>query len=251
MSNLLVLPELGQGPETWGPVWGHLTAPRQHPPSLVLAPAVGKVTTIDFNATFGDGRKARVTDAIDHVVDMAHDLGPGPRIAVGHGLSATILLASLSKWNPPPDRVVLFGGAAPRPRGSIRSALPKPLRYPLRLLSPLHRLMRRRFTIPQHLIYQKLCNGMDTMEVVHYVAYFRALPLRWLGSKLAVGQGIAGDSLTYVVLERDRLLPPTLQRQQARFLGAREVVSMDACHQAMLQKPAEVADIIRQVALAP
>ena len=89
------------------------------------------------------------------------------------------------------------------------------------------------------------------MEVVHYVAYFRPLPLRWLGTRLTVPQGIAADSLSYVVLERDRLLPPALQRDQARLLGARDITSLDACHQAMLQRPAQVADIIRRVALAP
>ena len=251
MTNLLVLPELGQGPETWGPVWGHLTAPRQHPPSLVLSPAVGAVTTIDFNATFGDGRGVRLADAVDHVADKAQAMGSGPRIAVAHGLSAAILLASLPKWNTAPDRVVLFAGAAPVPRGAIRNALPKATRYPLRLLSPLHRLLRRRLTIPQHMIYGTLCNGMETMEVVHYVAYFRPLPLRWLGTRLTVPQGIAADSLSYVVLERDRLLPPALQRDQARLLGARDITSLDACHQAMLQRPAQVAEIIRQVALAP
>ena len=80
--------------------------------------------------------------------------------------------------------------------------------YPLRLLSTLHRLIGRRLTIPQHLIYRKMCNGMDTMEVVHYVASFRPLPVRWMGSRVTVPQSIAAEGLTYVVLERDRLLPP-------------------------------------------
>ena len=251
MTNLLVLPELGQGPDTWGPVWGHLTAPRQHPPSLSLAAPVDKVTTIDFNSAFSDDRKVRLSDVIDYVAEKGHELGAGPKVAVGHGLSASILLASLPKWDPLPERVVLFAGAAPRLRGTVRSPLPKGIRYPLRLLSPLHRLLGRRLTIPQRLIYRTMCNGMDTMEVVHYVASFRPLPLRWLGSRLTVPQSIAAEGLTYVVLERDRLLPPSLQREQARHLGAREVTSLDSCHQAMLQKPAEVAEIIRQVALDP
>ena len=254
MTNLLVLPELGQGPDTWGSVWGHLTAPRQHPPSLSLAAPVDKVTTIDFygpdfNRTLGSDRKVRLSDAIDYVAEKGHQLGAGPKVAVAHGLSASILLASLPKWDPLPERVVLFAGAAPRQRGAVRSPLPKSTLYPLRLLSTLHRLIGRRLTIPQHLIYRKMCNGMETMEVVHYVASFRPLPLHWLGSRLTIPQSVAAQGLTYVVLERDRLLPPSLQRQQARHLGAREIASLDACHQAMLQKPAEVAEIIRRVAL--
>ena len=230
-----------------GPSNGTPTAPAKP----LLGGPVDKVTTIDFYTAFADDRKVRLADVIDYVAEKGHDLGSGPKVAVGHGLSASILLASLPKWDPLPERVILFAGAAPRLRGTVRSPLPKTLRYPLRLISPLHRLLGRRLTIPQHLIYRKLCNGMDTMEVVHYVASFRPLPLRWLGSRLTVPQSIAAEGLTYVVLERDRLLPPSLQREQARLLGAREVTSLDACHQAMLQKPAEVAEIIRQVALAP
>ena len=251
MTNLLVLPELGQGPDTWGSVWGHLTAPRQHPPSLSLPAPVDRVTTIDFAAAFGDDRKVRLTDAIDHVAEKGHELGSGPKVAVGHGLSASLLLASLPKWDPLPERVVLFAGAAPRLRGAVLSPLPSNILYPLRLLSTLHRFIGRRLTIPQHFIYRTFCNGMDTMEVVHYVASFRPLPVRWLGSRVTVPQSIAAEGLTYVVLERDRLLPPALQREQARQLRARQVTSLDACHQAMLQKPAEVAEIIRNVALAP
>ena len=251
MANLLVLPELGQGPETWGPVWGHLTAPREHPPSLSQVPVVEKVTTIDFYAAFADDRQIRLTDVVDYVAEMGHGLGLGPKIAVGHGLSASILLASLPKWDPLPERVVLFAGAAPARRGTVRSPLPRVLHCALRLTSPAHNFLGRPLSIPQHLVFRNLCNGMDTMEVMHYLTAFRPLPLRWLASRVTVPQSIAANGMTYVVLERDRVLPPRLQREQARQLGAREVTSLEACHQAMLQKPSEVAEIIRRVALAP
>ena len=215
-----------------------------------MAAPVEKVTTIDFTAAFGDDRRVRLSEAIDHVAEKGHELGSGPKVAVGHGLSSSILLASLPKWDPLPERVVLFAGAAPRQRGAVLSPLPKTMLYPLRLLSALHLLIGRRLTIPRHLIYRKMCNGMDTMEVVHYVDSLRPIPVRWLGSRLTIPQSIAAEGLTYVVLERDRLLPASLQREQAHLLGAREVTSLDACHQAMLQRPAEVAEVIRSVALA-
>ena len=110
-------------------------------------------------------------------------------------------------------------GAAPRQRGAVLSPLPSGILYPLRLLASLHRLIGRPLTIPQHLIYRKLCNGMDTMEVVHYVASFRPLPVRWLSSRLTIPQSIAANGMTYVLLERDRLLPPSLQRRAGPFLG--------------------------------
>ena len=209
------------------------------------------MTTIDFADAFGDDRRVRLTDAIDYVAEQGHELGPGPKVAVGHGLSASILLASLPKWDPLPERVVLFAGGRSSPAG--RSPQPPAQRYPLPpapSVPPCTVSSAAPLTIPHHLIYRKMCNGMDTMEVVHYVASFRPLPLRWLASRLTIPQSIAAEGLTYVVLERDQLLPPSLQREQARFLGAREVTSLDACHQVMLQRPAEVADVIHRVALA-
>ena len=249
MTNLLVLPDLGQGPNIWGPVWGHLTAPRQSPPSLSLAPAVGAVTTIDFRAALGDPWEATLEEATDHVADQARALGEAPALAVGHGMGAALLLASLPKWSVPPKRVALFAGVVPSQGASIISALPLPARYGLGLL-PFPRMAQRRLQIPKRMVYQRLCNGMETMEVVHYVAAFHPLPLQWLRSPLAIPQDLSACPITYVALERDRLLAPRLQREQARRAGAQKVLSLDACHQAMLQQPEEVARIIRQEALA-
>ena len=247
MTDLLLVPDLGQGPEIWGGVWGYLTAPVEHPPSLVLAPAVGAVYTLDFPSTFGNGRTSRLTDAVDHVVETAQSCKAGDVVAVGHGLGASVLLASLPSWETPPKHLVLVAGVVPREGGSMQGALPLRSGGPLRLSSTIHRLGRRELRLPSSVIFGRLCNGMEAMEVFQYVASFHPLPLRWLGARLYVTAVAQSTSITYVVLERDRLLAPRMQRGYARRVASNEVVSLDACHQAMLERPEELAEIIRQV----
>ena len=244
MTDLLLVPDVGQGPEMWGRVWGCLTAPVEHPPSLVLAPTIGAVNTLDLPSALGNGRRTRLTDAVDHVVHAAQSCRAGNVVAVGHGLGAAVLLASLPRWETPPKHLVLVAGVVPREGGSILGAIPMPLGGLLRLSSAAHRLGRRDFRLPSRVIFSWLCNGMETMDVFRYVASFHPLPLKWLGTRLYVTGVARSTTVTYVVLEQDRLLAPRIQRVYAQRLSSNEVVSLNACHQAMLEQPGELAEII-------
>ena len=244
MTDLLLVPDVGQGAEMWGKVWGCLTAPVEHPPSLVLAPAIGAVNTIDFPSALKNGRGTRLADAVDHVVQTAQSSRAGNVVAVGHGLGAAVLLASLSHWKTPPKHLVLVAGVVPREGGSILGAMPLPAGGLLRLSSLAHRLSRRDFRLPSMVIFRWLCNGMETMDVFRHVAAFHPVPLKWLSTRLPVTGVAPSTTVTYVVLEQDRLLAPRMQREYAQRLSCNEVVSLDACHQAMLEQPEELAKII-------
>ena len=53
---------------------------------------------------------------------------------------------------------------------------------------------------------------------------------------------------TYVVLTQDKLMPPDVQERMAQRIPGIEVVSVDSCHQVMLYKPKDLADILLKYA---
>ena len=54
----------------------------------------------------------------------------------------------------------------------------------------------------------------------------------------------------YLVATDDHMIPPPAQRQMAQRAGA-QVVETGGSHAVYVSKPREVADLIRQAALAP
>ena len=252
MTDFLLVPGAGQGAETWGNVWGHLTAPVGHPPPLRTARAVGQVRSVDFLAA-GDtastnSRTIGLGEAADHIAGAARSFELQDLVVVGHAAGAALLLAALPYMTVPPKRVVMFAGIVPREGGTILGALPPMISVPSRLVSMAHQVARRDLRLPQPFIFGRLCNGMDPMEVFRYVSTFRPLPVRVLQGKLSLKKLGEVPPVTYVVLERDRVLSPRLQRKMAGRLPNVELLSLDACHQAMLERPKEVAELILQYA---
>jgi len=50
--------------------------------------------------------------------------------------------------------------------------------------------------------------------------------------------------VSYVVLDRDRLLNPSIQIAMARLVPDVELLHLDSCHQASLHLPAELGQLI-------
>ena len=250
MTDILLVPGAGQGIGVWGQVWGYLTAPVTHPPQLRVATAVGKVHPMGFpsNGVSVSGRRRSIGlhEAVSAVAEEVASQGLRDLVVVGHSAGAAILLAAVPKMPVTPKRIVMFSGIVPWEGESILSTLPLDMRLFFRLVSLAHRLIGRELRPPRRLIYKALCNGMDPMEVVKYEGSFNPLPLRVLQGKLSFQEG--SIPVTYVVLERDRVLSPKLQRQMAERISNAEVLSLDSCHQAMLQCPREVAEIILRYA---
>ena len=248
MSDIFIVPGAGQGAGMWGPVWGYLTAPVTHPPQLRVATAVGKVHPLDFPSdAFSGSKKQRPigpVDAVNIVVEEVASQGLRDLIAVGHGAGAALLLAALPRMPAVVKRIIMFSGIVPWDGGTILGSLPMAPGLTVRLVSRVHRLMGRELHLPRPFIYRSLCNGMDPMEVVKYVGSFRPLPLGVLQAKISREELDSAIPVTYVVLERDRVLSPDYQRRMAWRLPNAEVISLDSCHQAMLQRPREVAEII-------
>jgi len=124
------------------------------------------------------------------------------------------------------------------------------------IVGPLRSVARRRVakggvapTIPRWLARWAFCNGMDREQ--------REFALQNLCPDSA---GVIGERVrrqqtavpsTWVLTTRDRALRP---RRQRRFIanlgGVDEVVEIDACHDVMIEKPAELGRLLLRL-IAP
>ena len=111
-------------------------------------------------------------------------------------------------------------------------------------MAVLSQLSRREFRMPPSVIARVLCNGMEPMEVVQVLGFFGALPTRVLTSRLSLDDGLPPCPVTYVVLTKDKLVPPESQERMAQRIPDVEVIQVNSCHQVTLYKPKELAEIL-------
>lgn len=252
MTDYLLVHGAGQGAWSWGRVWGHLTAPEEHPPSLYRPRRVNRVYSLDLpghgSDAGGDTAEVRLEECVHSIVRAAERESLRDLVLVGHGMAGGLLLQAAGQLPVPPKRLVLVAGIIPVNHRSMLSSLPQKIRGRFRLLSTLSKLSRQEFRYPRSAISSYLCNGMEPMEVVQSLGFFGPLPTRVLTAKVELDDGPPSCPVTYVVLNRDRLLPADVQERMANRIPGVEIVSMESCHEVMLYRPRELAGILLQYA---
>ena len=129
MVDFLLVHDAGQGSWCWGKVWGHLTAPAEHPPRLYASGNVGKVVAMDLpgHGPRGEGNPRHILttsvkedrsslsleDFVSAVASQVQSQGLHDLVMAGHGVAAPILLQAAAKLEDPPRRIVLFAGLIP------------------------------------------------------------------------------------------------------------------------------------------
>ena len=248
MTDFLLVHGAGQGAWSWGQVWGYLTAPEEHPPRLHAPKRANKVYPMDLPGhgadADGDTGEVRLEECIHSITRAVEREGLKDLVLVGHGFAGGLVLQAISQLPQPPKRLVLVAGIVPVSQRSMLSAMPQSLQGGLRMLTVLSKFSRQDCRFPKAAISRLLCNGMDPMEVVHAVGFFGPLPIRVLTSRISLDDGPPPCPVTYVVLTQDKLLPAKSQEKMANRIPDVEVVSLDSCHEAMLYKPKELADIL-------
>ena len=252
LTDFLLVHGAGQGAWAWGHVWGYLTAPQEHPPRLYVPRRVNVAYALDLPGhgadAGGDTAEVRPEECVHSILRAVEREGLRDLVMVGHGAVGGLVLRAAGELGQPPKRVVLVAGIVPDAQESILSALPSRVRGRFRLLSLLSKLFRQELKLPPSVIQNCLCNGMQPMDVVHSLGFFGLLPTRVLTDRMMMDAAGLSCPVTYVVLGQDRLVPvETQERMAARIPGA-ETVFLDSCHQAMLSRPRELADILLQYA---
>ena len=248
MTDYLLVHGLGQGAWSWGAVWGYLTAPEEHPPTLHKRRRANRVHPLDLPGhgadSDGDTGAVRLEECVQAIIKAVEREQLKDLVLVGHGFSGSMVVQAAQEMAVPPKRVVLVAGIVPAPQRPLLSACPSRTRAAFSLFSVLSSLSRQELKLPRPAISGLLCNGMDTMEVVQLVGFFTPLPTKVLKSRLPMEDLALPCPVTYIVLTEDKLIPPDSQRRiSQRFEGA-ETVEIESCHQVMAQRPKELAEIL-------
>ncbi len=253
MTDYLLVHGPGQGSWVWGKVWGRMTAPVEHPPTLHKSRRANRVHPIDLPGhgpdAQGDTAAVRMEECVNVITHAVEQEQLKDLVLVGHGISAAIVLEAARHLPTPPKRLALVGAAIPQGQRPLISACAGGVRSWFRLSSLFSALSRREFKFPVPVIRRFMCNSMETMEIVQILGFFGPIPTRLLQSRLS-GEARTDlpAPLTCIVLTEDRLVSPTAQRRTARRLNSEELLEIDACHMAAWQKPEAVADALLRYA---
>ena len=96
MTDYLLVHGAGQGAWSWGSVWGHLTAPEDHPPALHKKRRANRVHPIDLPGhgadAGGDTAAVRLEDCVQSITTAVERESLKDVVLVGHGLSGSLVL---------------------------------------------------------------------------------------------------------------------------------------------------------------
>ena len=249
MSDYLIVHEIGQSAWFWSRVWGHMTAPTQHPPRL-YSPGGAAVHSLLLNLpshgsdVAGDTGEVRTEECIQAIARAAERYDLRDPVLVGHGVGGMLALLAAPLLARLPRRLALIAGTVPANGRNALSPYAAKVRGRFSSRLSLSKLRGRDTRFPRSFIYQYMCNGMDSSEITRALGYFGPLPTRVMEAPVHWSAGEIPCPVTYVVLEQDRLVPPTTQLAMARRIPGTELKLFDACHQAPLQKPAELAQLL-------
>ena len=251
MTDYLLVHGPGQGSWAWGKVWGRMTAPVEHPPTLHKPRRANRVIPIDLPGhgpdAAGDTAAVRVEECVEAITHAVQREQLRDVVLVGHGVLAGIVLQAAASLPSPPKRVALVGGMVPEGQRPLISGCNGSIRKGFKLLSLLSSMRGQELKFPHSVIRGYLCNTMEAMEVVQILGFFGPLPVRLLNSRLSL-EGELPAPLSCIVLTQDRLLSPQAQRRTAERFNCEELVEIEACHMAAWQHPQVVADALLKYA---
>ena len=252
MTDYLLVHGAGQGAWSWGAVWGYLTAPEEHPPTLYKRRRANRVHPLDLPGhgadAGGDTGAVRLEECIQAINKAVKREKLKNLVLVGHDFSGSLVVQAAKEMAVPPKRVVLVAGIVPTPQRPLLSACSSRMRAAFSLFSVLSSLSGQELKLPRPAINGFLCNGMDPMDVVQLVGFFSPLPTKVLKSRLSMEDSSLPCPVTYIVLTNDKLIPPDSQRRIAERFEGVETVEIESCHQVMAQRPKELAEILLRYA---
>ncbi|MEV0669280.1 alpha/beta hydrolase [Mycobacterium sp. NPDC050441] len=188
---------------------------------------VSAVTLSDFvNSVIGDIARANV----GHVVIAAHSMGgmtaPGVAAELGHPRIAELV----------------FIAAFVAPHGS---SILDALGAPLSLLAKAAVSLKRSFPLPVTVARMLFWNGLSRDQITFARARLYTESRRVLTDAIDL-HGLAEDiPRTWILTLRDRALPPRRQfRCIADLGGVDSVCEIDSCHDAMIDKPDRLAQLL-------
>lgn len=248
MSDFLLVHGAGQGARSWGKVWGHMTAPAQHPPPLYRARQAVRIRAVDLPGHGADAARdaamVDITESAQLINSVVGREGFTDYTMVGHELGGTVALQAAAQASPPPRRIILVCGIVPAQGQSPASAYPLPARALIQMCKIASALSGKDIPVPMSAVSRYWCGGLDPMQHAQTIGHFGPLPLRMLTQRIALDLAALPCPVTYVVLNNDRLIPPARQRAMAALIPDATIVELNAGHQVGVQSPQELAETL-------
>ena len=248
MSDFLLIHGAGQGAKSWGKVWGHMTAPAQHPPPLYRARQSVRIRALDLPGHGADAAQdvamVDIAESAQMVANVVDRENFSDYSVVGHELGGTVALAAASQLSPAPRRIVLVCGIVPGNGKSPASAYPLPARALIRLCKTISAVSGKDIPVPLSAVSRYWCGGLDPMEHAQTIGHYGPFPLRMLTQSVSLDLNELPCPVTYVVLNNDRLISAGRQRSMAARIPGVAIVELDAGHQVGVQQPRELAEAL-------
>ena len=249
VSDFLLVHGAGQGAKSWGKVWGHMTAPEQHPPPLFRARQSVRVRAVDLPGhgadAAADAGMIDLAEAVKSVVRVAEQENFTDYTLVGHELGGTVALQALSELPRAPRRIVLVCGIVPAPGQPAVSVYPTPVRLIVRTCKTMGALIGRDIPAPaERRSIVTAVADLEPMDRVQTIGHFGPLPLRMLTEPVNLSLDSLPCPVTYVVLTDDRLISASRQQTMAGRIPGATVVQLDSGHQVTVQRPRELAETL-------
>jgi len=241
VSNFILVHGAWQGAWFWERVIEQMEVAREsHGVGEVLAPDLP-----GHGQRFADEiRRITVEHYIQAVVTTAQVKRLQDIVLVGHGFAATFLPQAALELGDRVKQVVFIAGEL-LPEG--QTAYDR-LSHWDKMMLRVFKAEEKGFRFPDFIFKGILCNGLDGRSTRELLS--RLVPEPFLPWHTPVSrQGFVGNfPTTYVVLTRDKVIRPRLQRRYSQSLGSPQLEELDAGHGALLSHPREVASILLKYA---
>lgn len=225
-----------------------MTAPVEHPPRLYRPRQAVRVRAVDLPGQGSDAAEdaglVDIAEGVQAIARVVEREGFSDYVIAGHGLGGTLALQAAGELPVAPKRIVLLAGIVPANRRAPVSAYPFLVRSAINLCKVIGTLSGRDLQVPRAIVSGYVCRGLEPMQRVETVGHLGALPTRMLTQPVALNPDTLPCPVTYIVLKDDRLITPSQQRAMAARIPNATVIELDAAHQATVQKPKELAELL-------
>lgn len=248
MNDFLIVHDVGQRAWFWNKVWGSVTAPAEHPPRLYKPRYSSQFFILNLpghgDDEEGDTADVRLDECVQAITRAVERRGMKDLVLVGHGVGGMIAAQAATQLPDPPRRLAMIAGVVPERNRTPLSRLPGPVR---KCFSPgigWASMLGKDVRLTPSVISRYLCNGMEPREIYRSLGYYGPLPTRLMRTEVDLPLDDLPCPVSYVILDQDRMLSPTVQVAMARMIPNVDIQHLDSCHQAPLQAPQKTGKLL-------
>jgi pimeloyl-ACP methyl ester carboxylesterase len=194
----------------------------------------------------GDLRRLGVADFVTAIIEDIERADLSEVVLVGHSMAGVSVPQVAARL---PDRVraiVLIAASVPPTGTSMLRLLPPHIRAMAWTSAMAGRI--RPLPVPRPMARRMFCNDMTEEEREYTLSRICLEAQRISVEKIHRPPLPPTLTRTYIRFLRDRSIPPALATVMAANLGAADVVDIDAGHDGMITRPAEVAAVLNRLA---